>query len=85
MLRIIFLSLTTKDEGYFLNLVKGGKIYMQEEVRNNTYSGGPLSGLFRNCGCNNNGCGCGGDSTILFFLIVFLLLFTNFGCCCNNN
>lgn len=59
---------------------------MQEEVRNNTYSGGPLSGLFRNCGCgNNNGCGCGcGDSTILFFLIVFLLLFTNFGCCCNN-
>lgn len=60
---------------------------MQEEVRNNnTYSGGPLSGLFRNCGCgNNNGCGCGGDSTILFFLIVFLLLFTNFGCCCGNN
>ncbi len=55
---------------------------MQEEVRNNTYSGGPLSGLFRNCGCNNNGCG---DSTILFFLIVFLLLFTNFGCCGNNN
>ena len=61
---------------------------MQEEVRNNTYSGGPLSGLFRNCGCNNNhnNCGCGGDSTILFFLIVFLLLFTNCGCdgCCNN-
>ena len=41
---------------------------MQEEVRNNTYSGGPLSGLFRNCGCNNkNGCGCGGDSSKLFF------------------
>ena len=45
----------------------------------------------RNCGCNNNplgnlfgGCGCGNDSTILFFLIVFLLLFTNFGCCCNR-
>jgi len=57
---------------------------MQEEVRNNTYSGGPLSGLFRNCGCNNNnGCGCGGDSSILFFLIVFLLLFTNCGCCNN--
>lgn len=57
---------------------------MQEEVRNNnTYSGGPLSGLFRSCGCNNNGCGCGGDSTILFFLIVFLLLFTNCGCCNN--
>ena len=40
----------------------------------------------RGCGC---GCGCnngilgnlfGGDSEILFFLIVFLLLFTNFGC-----
>ncbi len=57
---------------------------MQDEVRNNnTYSGGPLSGLFRNCGCNNNN-GIGGDSTILFFLIVFLLLFTNFGCCGNN-
>ncbi len=56
---------------------------MQEEMRNNnTYSGGPLSGLFRSCGCNNNG--CGGDSTVLFFLIVFLLLFTNFGCCGNN-
>lgn len=45
----------------------------------------------RNCGCgcggNNNGffggCGCGGNSEILFFLIIFLLLFTNFGCCNN--
>lgn len=57
---------------------------MQEEVRNNnTYSGGPLSGLFRNCGCNNNnGCGCG-DTSILFFLIIFLLLFTDCGCCRN--
>ena len=57
---------------------------MQEEVGNNTYSGGPLSGLFRNCGCNNsnNGCGCG-DTSILFFLIIFLLLFTNCGCCNN--
>lgn len=49
-----------------------------------------------NCGCNNNGgflgnlfgsrgcgCGCGGNSEILFFIIVFLLLFTNFGCCNN--
>ena len=62
-------------------LIKGGKC-MQEEARNNTYSGGPLSGLFRNCGCNDN-CGCGGDSTILFFLIIFLLLFTNCGCCNN--
>ena len=54
---------------------------MQEETKNNNCS--PLSGLFRNCGC---GCDRCGDSTILFFLIVFLLLFTNFGCCgcCNN-
>lgn len=42
----------------------------------------------RNCGCS---CGCanngifGGDSTILFFIIIFLLLFTNFGCgCCRG-
>ena len=42
-----------------------------------------------NCGCNNGGlfgnmlCGCG-DSEILFFIIIFLLLFTSFGnsrCC----
>ncbi len=49
----------------------------------------------RNCGCDNNGgllgglfrgndCGCGNDCTILFFIIVFLLLFTNFGCCCGG-
>lgn len=50
---------------------------MQEEIRNNSCCNNPLSGLFRNCGCGN-------DTTILFFLIVFLLLFTNFGCCCNN-
>lgn len=45
-------------------------------------------------GCGNNGCGgnngcCGGlfggNSEILFFLIIFLLLFTNFGCGCGNN
>lgn len=40
-------------------------------------------GCNNNCGCNN-GCnlfgGCG-DSTILFFIIIFLLLFTNCGCC----
>ena len=44
----------------------------------------------RNCGCNcscgsggflnNLFGGCGNDSTLLFFIIVFLLLFTNFGC-----
>ena len=50
----------------------------------------------RDCGCNNNGCGNGNflnnlfggngccDNTILFFIIVFLLLFTNFGCGCNR-
>lgn len=53
---------------------------MQDEVKNNNCN--PLNGLFRGRG---NGCGCGcGDTTILFFLIVFLLLFTDFGCCCNN-
>ena len=58
---------------------------MQEEQR--TYNEP------RNCGCGNScggglgnlfgGCGCGGNSEILFFLIIFLLLFTNFGCCNN--
>ncbi len=41
----------------------------------------------RDCGCgrNNGGCfgnlfgGCG-DSSILFFIIIFLLLFCNCGC-----
>ena len=55
---------------------------MQEEVRN------------CGCGCGNNagflnglfgGCGCGNNSEILFFIIIFLLLFTNFGCGCGNN
>ena len=36
-------------------------------------------------GCGNggflNGLFCGNDSEILFFIIIFLLLFTNFGCC----
>ena len=40
----------------------------------------------RGCCCNNNngifGCGC--DSEVLFFIIIFLLLFTNFGCGCNR-
>ena len=46
------------------------------------------------CGCNNNGgilgglfggnrCGCGDNSSILFFILIFLLLFTNCGCCNN--
>lgn len=62
---------------------------MQEEVRNcgcapvppcqNQCGGrnGFLGGLF-----GGNGCGC--DSEILFFIIIFLLLFTNFGCCNNG-
>ena len=43
-----------------------------------------------NCGCNNggllnnlfggNGCGCN-DNNMLFFILIFLLLFTNCGCC----
>ena len=48
---------------------------MQDEVRN------------CGCGCGNNGFlgnlfsgnGCG-DNGILFFIIIFLLLFTNNGC-----
>lgn len=39
--------------------------------------GGLFNGLF---GRNNSNCGCG-DSGILFFIIIFLLLFTNNGCC----
>lgn len=43
----------------------------------------------RDCGCGrNNNCGClsnlfggCGDNSILFFIIIFLLLFTNCGCC----
>ena len=42
------------------------------------------------CGCGNNpfgglfgGNGCG-DSGILFFIIIFLLLFTNCGCGCGR-
>ena len=56
---------------------------MQEEVNNHNYSGGPLSGLFRSCGCNNNNSARCGDTSILFFLIIFLLLFTDCGCCRN--
>ncbi len=44
----------------------------------------PNQGESRNCGCENNTGGLFGgccDSEILFFIIIFLLLFTNFGCC----
>ena len=40
------------------------------------------------CGCNNDMGGffggCGNDCSILFFIIVFLLLFTNCGCGCGR-
>ena len=45
---------------------------MDDEVRGCGCGNNMLSGLFNGCGCN---------SEILFFIIVFLLLFTNFGCC----
>ena len=53
---------------------------MQEDVRgcgcdNNCNNGGLLGNLF-----GRNGC-CGGDNSILFFILIFLLLFTNCGCC----
>lgn len=60
---------------------------MQDEMRN--------CGCNDNCGCGNNtgllggllgrnGCGCGCNTEILFFLIIFLLLFTDFGCGCRR-
>lgn len=45
---------------------------MPEEDRGNGTFGYEMD----NCNC---GCGCGNDKTILWFLIIFLLLFTNFG------
>jgi hypothetical protein len=68
---------------------------MQDDNRGGCNSGscgcdeGPRGGCGRNegCGCGpfgglfgGNNCGCG-DSGILFFIIIFLLLFTNNGCC----
>lgn len=49
-----------------------------ENLSRSCCNNGPLGGLF-----GGNNCGCGGDSEILFFIIIFLLLFTNFGCCRN--
>lgn len=58
---------------------------MQDEIRNNDYSNkGTLGGLFRNTYSDMNAANCCSDNTILLFLIIFLLLFTNFGCCNNN-
>ena len=56
---------------------------MQDELRC-----GCNNGCGNDCGCNNNGfLGnlFGGDTDILFFIIIFLLLFTNFGCGCGCN
>ena len=50
----------------------------------------PEEGRNCGCGCGNNGIlggmfgGDGCNSEILFFIIVFLLLFTNCGCCGRN-
>ena len=48
---------------------------MQDEIRNCGCNNGPFGNLF-NC--------CGENSEILFFIIIFLLLFTNFGCGCRG-
>lgn len=68
---------------------------MQDDNRGNCNNGCGCDDMPRgNCGCNDN-CGCGpfgglfgrnnncgcGDNGILFFIIIFLLLFTNNGCC----
>ena len=59
---------------------------MQDEIRDNNYSNRrPLGELFRNrCCSNSNASDSCSDNTILLFLIIFLLLFTDFGCCNNN-
>ncbi len=50
----------------------------------------PEEGRNCGCGCGNNGIlggmfgGDGCNSEILFFIIIFLLLFTNCGCCGRN-
>lgn len=61
---------------------KGGEKGMPEDGNDVQYNN-------RSCGCGNNGLGnlfggCGCDSSILFFIIIFLLLFTNCGCGCNR-
>lgn len=57
---------------------------MQDEMRNcgcgcNDDCRNNNCGFFGNVFGRNGGCGC--DTEILFFIIIFLLLFTNFGCC----
>ncbi len=45
-----------------------------QEQNNRSCNNGILGGMF-----GKNNCGCSNDTEILFFLIIFLLLFTNFG------
>ena len=61
---------------------------MDDDNRNCNNNGGCDCG----CGSRNNGilgglfngCGCSDNSELLFFIIIFLLLFTNFGCGCSR-
>ncbi len=55
---------------------------MPEDINRSGSCDNNNRGLFGMFG--GDGCGCGNDCTILFFIIVFLLLFTNFGCCCGG-
>ena len=54
---------------------------IDQDSYNNTFSSTVEE---RSCGCNNNGFLGGCDSEILFFIIIFLLLFTNYGCGCRG-
>ena len=51
---------------------------MPTDNYNNSYSSPAEE---RGFGCNNNGILGGCDCEILLFLIIFLLLFTSYGCC----
>ena len=56
-----------------------------DNFNNNAFSA-PVEERSCGCGCNNNNNGIFGgcDSEILFFIIIFLLLFTSFGCGCRG-
>lgn len=56
---------------------------MPTDNYNGTYTP-PVEDRSCGCGCNNNSGFFGCDSEVLFFIIIFLLLFTNFGCGCNR-